>query len=927
MYLTVDISCNILFPASDGLTDFHIAAQDGNVEAVKVYMGSPNYKEEPMDREGETPLHKAAKFGRLNVVQFMMPHSNLKEKEPRDKNGESPLHEAVIANNLYIIKYLETQGINPDSVTNEGSTPLHLAARHCLIHMIDHFIVRQYKTRDYKGNTALHEAAGSGCKRGVKKIYNYMYEKEPQNNHKNTPIHIAAWQGKLNIVKYLVGKSSNITATNIEESTPLHLAASHGHLDTVEYLMDNMNNKEPRNKNGDTPLHLSASNGYLEVVAHFINDGLNKEPKNKHSNTPLHAAARSGQIEVVEYLLANDVNVEPRNNNSITPLHYASHNGNKELVELFMDSGFELEPKDDQGNTPLHESAVGGHLEVVKYLMDNSIYKEPKNKAGKRPLHLAAANDNLEVVQYFIESGTVDNEPKDNSGLTPLHEAAIRNNLDVYDFLLTRISDERPKTNNGSTPCDLATENDSSKIMNRCNIYKTKLRGMSYKLRTVRVKIGDDDGDGMDGGLWGVTQFGGGEFKLKICQQFCCETGELESEDDNWEVGEVNYFVGRQLQDCRNFQIDASKDLRLTLKHIGNDGGKINTITLYGSKNIMSSYHECQINQKLDNSESKEVLCDIKTKMYYNESCNGSPEFCPMRFNQVTFAGAHNAGTGMSSITVDCYVKNHDLDMTELLDFGIRFLDFDVKYNENEELYTGHGLSNWYYKFGLVIDAMTEIKEWLAKHPSDIVVLRFGQIDGNRVLGMKKLSAILHNTFSGLNNDIGLNDHFRLTNGGWPTLGEAKAENKRVFAFVKIDGEEDMEHLGDKIIGEIKIKANDHTMPGVSGAVKILSSYDKVNVGYNCLKLVNKLQEACNRAQVTDFTKIDMYSTLAKNIGSCLWTVARKCNSQVMAALNSCQFRNNVRFLQADYPNHPGKNGKTNVEVALEQNHKNKPKI
>ena len=51
-------------------------------------MGSPNYKEEPMDREGETPLHKAAKFGRLNVVQFMMPHSNLKEKQLKEKDLE-----------------------------------------------------------------------------------------------------------------------------------------------------------------------------------------------------------------------------------------------------------------------------------------------------------------------------------------------------------------------------------------------------------------------------------------------------------------------------------------------------------------------------------------------------------------------------------------------------------------------------------------------------------------------------------------------------------------------------------------------------------------------------------------------------------------------------------------------------------------------
>ena len=55
--------------------------------------------------------------------------------------------------------------------------------------------------------------------------------------------------------------------------------------------------------------------------------------------------------------------------------------------------------------------------------------------------------------------------------------------------------------------------------------------------------------NGMDGGLWGIKAFGGGRFQFEICQQHkCCQTSNLDTEDDNWEKYEVNYFVGKQLK-------------------------------------------------------------------------------------------------------------------------------------------------------------------------------------------------------------------------------------------------------------------------------------------------------------------------------------------------------------------------------------------
>ena len=41
----------------------------------------------------------------------------------------------------------------------------------------------------------------------------------------------------------------------------------------------------------------------------------------------------------------------------------------------------------------------------------------------------------------------------------------------------------------------------------------------------------------------------------------CCETGKLKTEDNNWEKGQVNYFVGFQMGDCADFNLDGKGNI------------------------------------------------------------------------------------------------------------------------------------------------------------------------------------------------------------------------------------------------------------------------------------------------------------------------------------------------------------------------------
>ena len=70
--------------------------------------------------------------------------------------------------------------------------------------------------------------------------------------------------------------------------------------------------------------------------------------------------------------------------------------------------------------------------------------------------------------------------------------------------------------------------------------------------------------------------------------------------------------------------------------------------------------------------------------------CNGNEDLCSLKFNQVTFAGTHNSGSGFCGplrslsgrFNVPCFSRNQDLSFTEQLQYGIRSFDIDLCYIE-----------------------------------------------------------------------------------------------------------------------------------------------------------------------------------------------------------------------------------------------------
>ena len=83
----------------------------------------------------------------------------------------------------------------------------------------------------------------------------------------------------------------------------------------------------------------------------------------------------------------------------------------------------------------------------------------------------------------------------------------------------------------------------------------------NFSLTKISALTSRIPGSGMD---QGITIFGydsGGSFSVMICQrEKCCSSGQLNSEDDNWELGQVDWFVGHQIGDCYGLELDREEE-------------------------------------------------------------------------------------------------------------------------------------------------------------------------------------------------------------------------------------------------------------------------------------------------------------------------------------------------------------------------------
>ena len=177
-----------------------------------------------------------------------------------DSNGCTLLHPAVDGGRLDIVELLLDRGADPNVVSGEGYTPLHLAAGRQEPEIARLLLARgaaaSLDKRDPYGNTPLLLAVAKVKERevwtftAVGAVSGSTRAKEPSAD----------------LLETLLEAGADVQAPTGKGNTPLHIAAFRGHVNAVRLLLRHGADRAARNPGGETAADLARRYGQDEVV-------------------------------------------------------------------------------------------------------------------------------------------------------------------------------------------------------------------------------------------------------------------------------------------------------------------------------------------------------------------------------------------------------------------------------------------------------------------------------------------------------------------------------------------------------------------------------------------------------------------------------------------------------------------------------------
>ncbi|XP_077460515.1 espin isoform X2 [Stigmatopora argus] len=346
-----------------------LAARQGDVQTLKAQLGSKTLTRDVKDALGASPVHHAARAGKLACMRFLVEEAGL-PGHCLANNGASPAHDAAATGNLACLQWLLTQGgCRPEDKDSSGATILHLASR------FSHHEITEWLLKS--GEVDPGTATDTGA----------------------LPVHYAAAKGDLSSLRLLLGHSPNfINSQTKNGATPLYLACQEGHLEVIQFLAKDCGaDSLIRANDGMTPLHAASQMGHNTVITWLMSyTEISLMDKDGDGATAMHFAASRGHAKVLSWLLLHGGEIVTDNWGG-TPLHDAAENGELECCQILVVNGVDLGIRDQDGFSGADLAEYNGHFQCAKYLRtvenmsvehrvlsrDPSLdleYKEPENK-------------------------------------------------------------------------------------------------------------------------------------------------------------------------------------------------------------------------------------------------------------------------------------------------------------------------------------------------------------------------------------------------------------------------------------------------------------------------------------------------------------------------------------------------------------------
>uniref|UniRef100_A0A674C330 Poly [ADP-ribose] polymerase n=1 Tax=Salmo trutta TaxID=8032 RepID=A0A674C330_SALTR len=437
---------NVNCHASDGRksTPLHLAAGYNRVRIVQLLLqhGADVHAK---DKGGLVPLHNACSYGHFEVTELLLKHGAC--VNAMDLWQFTPLHEAASKNRVEVCSLLLSHGADPNLLNCHSKSAVDLAPTPEL---------KERLTYEFKGHSLL-QAAREADMAKVKKTLalEIISFKHPQTNE--TALHCAVASPhpkRKQVTELLLRKGANVNEKNKDFMTTLHVAAERAHNDILEVLQKHGAKVNAVDTLGQTALHRAALAGHIQTCRLLLSYGADPAIVSLQGFT----ASQMGN-EAVQQIL--NENIPTRNSDVDYRFLEAAKAGDLDTVQqLCTPQNVNCRDLEGRHSTPLHFAAGYNRVAVVEYLLHHGADVHAKDKGGLVPLHNACSYGHYEVAELLVRHGASVNVA-DLWKFTPLHEAAAKGKYEICKLLLKHGADPTKKNRDGNMPLDMVKDGDT----------------------------------------------------------------------------------------------------------------------------------------------------------------------------------------------------------------------------------------------------------------------------------------------------------------------------------------------------------------------------------------------------------------------------------------------------------------------------------
>jgi ankyrin repeat protein len=488
---------------SDGITVLHLAAMEGNPQAVTEILAA-GAQVNGRDKSGKTALDYALENTETVIhvetaekiilgggssanpfYEYLSPAVRSSNYNIRLKDGYTVYHYAAREGYRGYIQFLAGKNADVNIKNNAGSSPLHEAFRMGRLEAASMLIAggADVNAQDAKGNSALHLAIPPEQHHdAIALLLAAGANPNLRDVHGETALNVAITLNRSpEIITSLLEGGSDVTNRNIEGKTALYLAVEDNRVDIVPLLIaahsgilaaDNtgltpfekaIQENSPclpallteesvtqKDSAGNSPLHIAVRNKADVGVTNTILDlHAPVDSRNKEGNTALHIANMVNNEPSGTLLISRGADIFAANSKGESPLYLAFHSpGN---VREWMLTPTTLEARDGLGNTALHYAAQWKLAAHVPLLVRRGSKLEARNATGETPLFMAARVNSGETIRALIASGALV-DARDSLGNSALHAAVRWNAPDAVETLTASGLSVNAQNLSGKTP-------------------------------------------------------------------------------------------------------------------------------------------------------------------------------------------------------------------------------------------------------------------------------------------------------------------------------------------------------------------------------------------------------------------------------------------------------------------------------------------